>query len=60
MSWCEHCRDHFDRDHYDKDGYHMHGNEYGPVGAERAELERLRARVKELEALLVVQAHGSQ
>jgi hypothetical protein len=44
MTWCEACRDHFDKDHFDQpwesptdgfvyeNGAHGVGPEYGPVG----------------------------
>lgn len=47
MIWCEHCRDHFPEDHYDERG-HKVGDAYGPVGAEMAELRRLKAENAEL------------
>lgn len=36
--WCDRCQDHFAAGHYDRNDNHLVGDEYGPTGAEMAEL----------------------
>ena len=47
MTWCEHCRDHFQDDHYDERGQHMAGTAYGPAGLRIAD-SLLIAKIREL------------
>ena len=44
MTWCEHCRDHYELDHYTaSSNRHRVGAKYGPTGEQMAQ-ERFRKR----------------